>query len=517
MIGAFSFVLLLIVWFALDHSWPSWDAAEHMRIAGQYVPLLKHPRPWDGQWLVNFLSVNYFYPPAVYVTHGSLKALFGSGAWVNDLREVVFQALLCFSIYFSANSLFKSRAVGLCAVLFINAYPIVGYMSHSLMLDFPLLAMVSVALAALVYWDQSRTLKGSILLGVILGLCALTKQIGLLFLIGPGVFLFVASLRRGKRKEAGYLAIAAVIAAAMFLPWFVVNKEHMISLAHEIQHDVGNSGSNYFLISLSRYFQFVPATMTAPLMVLFFVSLISAGKENLQKTALLWLSAVVGMLLVCAIPYEPADARYLLPALVFPAGITASQVCRWVGTAKLPMRILGWTSIAGAVFTYIIMNFAPYPLPVNFDKQWITTEQPWKQGSSNFSPVPAGDLWGQEWAITTIDKHQKGNQCWLNILPSNPHLSVHTFEAVISDIGAPISVSSFRGWSASGDSFDYSPEQFGYYNWFLLKSGDQGFKLRDDASRRKYAETVDFIRKNLTLVGTRSLPDGSELSLYSKN
>jgi 4-amino-4-deoxy-L-arabinose transferase-like glycosyltransferase len=510
------FITPLVVWFAFDHSWPSWDAAEHMRIASQYVPLLKHPKPFDPAWFLKLVSVNYFYPPTVYVAHGVLKAIFGNGAWVNDLREILFHAVLCFSIYYSASSLFKNRLTGVLSVLLINAYPIVGYMSHCLMLDFPLLCMVSAALAAMIHWNQSRTLKSTILLAIVLGACMLTKQIAVLFLFAPGVWLLWSSWSQRKYRDTVYVTLAGVIGSLMFLTWFLVNREHIMSLAHEMQHDIGYSGAGFFFKSVFQYFKLLPVAISPPLLVLFLASVIKSGKENFTNATLLWLSAGVGMLLVSAIPYEPPDVRYLLPALVFPAVISANQLARLFESRRRSLRSVAWLSAICAVLILLVENFTPYPIPLNLDKRWITANAAWSGGSSNFSPVPAGDPWGQEWVVTTIAAKQKADHCWLNILPSNPQLSVHTFEAVVSDIGAPVDVSSFRAWSASGDSFAYTTEQFNYYDWYLLKSGKQGFKLRDDASRKKYAETVNYIRTNLTLVGTKPLPDGSEVSLYRR-
>src|SRR5207249_6719285 len=103
--------------------------------------------------------VNYFYPPTVYITHGLLNTLLGNARWVNDLREVLFSALLCWSLYYSASTLSKSRFVGVLSVVLLNCYPTVAYISHSLMLDFPLLSMVSVGVAALIWWSQFPSMK----------------------------------------------------------------------------------------------------------------------------------------------------------------------------------------------------------------------------------------------------------------------------------------------------------------------------------------------------------------------
>ena len=79
-----------------------------------------------------------------------------------------------------------------------------------------------------------------------------------------------------------------------------------------------------------------------------------------------------------------------------------------------------------------------------------------------------------------------------------------------------LEVSTFRRFTLHGDVFEYKADQILYYNWYLLKTGEQGFALADQKSIDAYKELEHTIRssRNYRLVGSRSLPDKSRYDLY---
>ncbi|MBX9769902.1 MAG: glycosyltransferase family 39 protein, partial [Candidatus Obscuribacterales bacterium] len=203
-----TFILANIIWSVYDHGLPDWDCAEHILNGLAYRDLLKHPKLFNADWIHTFLSVNYLYPPATYVLSGLTKLVFGISPWVDGLLKAFYQAVLCLSIYGLTKDLLKSRIAATMAVISINLYPQTSIYSHQLMLDFPMLAMVALAVWCLIAWQEKATTKNTICLGLAIGLACLTKQLAGAFLLVPVLIVLINTLAKRQFDKTGKLLLA---------------------------------------------------------------------------------------------------------------------------------------------------------------------------------------------------------------------------------------------------------------------------------------------------------------------
>src|SRR5439155_3849568 len=105
---------------------------------------------------------------------------------------------------------------GVAAALFFGAAPFVVYSTLLFQLDLPLAAMVALALAALVATEDFTRLGAALAVGVVGGLGMLTKPTFALYVLPAALVIVVRGGRRGLPRAA----LAALIAAALALPWF---------------------------------------------------------------------------------------------------------------------------------------------------------------------------------------------------------------------------------------------------------------------------------------------------------
>lgn len=168
---------------------------------------------------------------------------------------------------------------------------------------------------------------------------------------------------------------------------------------------------------------------------------------------------------------------------------------------------------------YFVFSFVPYPIPgspaiAKFIEAVIGRGEAEPLDPAGY-PTRGDDAWGIDWLASSIKKAGLPLNR-LNILSSTREVSVHGLEVAALRRKLTLEVSTFRRFTLHGDVFEYNDDQIPYYNWYLLKTGEQGFALADKKSIDAYNELENTIRTsgNFRLVGSRSLPDKSRYDLY---
>jgi 4-amino-4-deoxy-L-arabinose transferase-like glycosyltransferase len=171
------------------------------------------------------------------------------------------------------------------------------------------------------------------------------------------------------------------------------------------------------------------------------------------------------------------------------------------------------------VLGYMAVNFYPYPIttsPVLNEIRNMALRPVSAITKDRFEhPCPKED-WGIIWTLSKIREADGDSPEWLNVLPSTQQLNVHAFEYFGRQAKFQVHPTTSRSWSAAGDSSKFNEEETLHYKWYLIKSGEQGFKFHDPLSRANFDQLITFISdgKRFTLKGEKELPDGSKLSLY---
>lgn len=521
-----TFTALLTIWFICDHSWPYWDAAAHVKDSFGYTELFRHPKFWTAHWIHDFLTVNFAYPLTVHAFTGFLKAVLGSSKWVEDLSLIIFSIILNFSTYSLVRTLFTSRLTAALSVLLINCYPLASSLSHFPMLDFPHLSLYALAMFTIAHWQQSPSMRHAVFMGIGVALAITSKQISVLYFVFPALLILFNSIRQSGFSLFPQLSAAAAIASAWFFLWVIPNAANLQKITSSISTKAEKTSIvQTFIVNFPGYLQALPEILSPVLCGAFLLSALLFKRNQWSKLSLLAVSAITGMLMVSGIRCSNPEARYIVPVLLTAAVITASVLSEFLRSRLTALKLLAAAVLVVALTQYIILNFTPYPMAISpwlaqFNDQLTGPKTSAKTFLETLSkPTPAGDVWGQEWIIDTIATTEHKTPCWLLVMPSTPQLSVHTLDVISLYKSARVRPTTLRDWTLLGDTITFSEKSVGYFHWFLLKTGDQGNRLRDRHSYDEYQKIEDYVKHSgkFTLKAERVIADSSKLSLYRLN
>lgn len=174
-----------------------------------------------------YTSTSRVYPPLFAAVAAAMMGIFGASQDVALMANIPFLAVLLISTYLLGKELFD-RETGLIAATLLAFFPATFSFSRALMVDFALVAMVTLLVLLLAHSNHTISLRISILLGLVLGLTALTKPSFSLFLIGPFIFLiglpFISNIKNKKstrfKKQLVNIMLAGLIATMLALPWY---------------------------------------------------------------------------------------------------------------------------------------------------------------------------------------------------------------------------------------------------------------------------------------------------------
>lgn len=515
------FVLANISWSFFDRGWPDWDAAGHVLNGLTYRDLLKHPHVLAPEWWHQFLSVNYLYPPAVYIFSGFIKLFAGTGTWVDGLIKAIYEALLCIGVYKVGKLALKDKLAALMAVVIVNLYPLNSVLSHQMMLDFPTLTMVALGLWSLIAWNDKPSIKNTIVLGVVIGLACMSKQLCGAFLLPPAALIFLSTLIKRDFKGVAKLIGAAVIPAAMALPWLLVTYPALQKLA---AYNTSAMGAKGLALDLgwvfSYYMQEMPSIMSPILLMAFFTSILLATPKTHRNLILVTASSLGGLLLISSLSWAYPLDRYAMPSLIAPAIYTGNAfACAWSNKSSWLLRFAFATLILTASLQFLIFNYAPYPIPTPSVLNRALSVLGVGLTAHRTEALPANPEakdWGQEWAIEQIKQVDHDLPVYLNVMPNHYQLNVHTLQYVGKLAKSNVIPTTQRQWSVTGDSIEFSPQKALYYHWYLLKTGYQGNRFQQAEYQNAFDAITTFVQtsKKFRLVASRSLPDRTILLLF---
>lgn len=515
------FVAALAIWTMLDHHVPVWDSAGHLSRSYQCADLLQAHMGFRRK-VLSLVTVSSFYPPLTYYLHGGLLALLGPSALVDSAPKLFWYGLALMGVYLVAKESFSDRRTGAVAAALWAMYPGLYGNSRALaLLDIPLCAMVFLSLYFCLVWNKSQTLRHAALLGTCLGLTFLTKQTAAIFLAVPIALLFVKACMHRRRNSAMMLVFASGIGISFFGLWYLANYI-------AFREFVAQNQSVMQRLSFAELFQsnirtYVDQTVTA--LTVFGTALFGFGCLQVTRLRQGWLigaSAVSALLIHSALDWTP-QFRYLEPATVFPAIITASLlVAMWQSKYLLFKLIPHLVALVG-ISTFVLLSFFPYPFPIakefeksiGFDK--VRAPFGTDQVAEPFWPRPDLD-WGHGWLVSIIEKREGGKEAYICLLSDTQELNQPSLMYYCLLHRSKVRSTSFRTWTMAGYEFNYTKEQLRYIKWFgVLKNTDK-MPCREFRSLQAEQNFKDLInqlsdRRQYALVGIKRLPDGSELHL----
>ena len=177
------------IWLLKDTVPPKWDQSGHFIESLKIYDIFTHPSLDIFQRLA---EVSDYYPPFFQMCATPLYALFGKSADVAVMTNILFLAILLFSVYGIGKKLYNQK-IGFLAAIFISFYPAVYSMTRTYLMDFALVAMVALSIYLLLKTDDFTNTKYSIFFGISLGLGMLTKW-SFAFFISPAILFIILDI-----------------------------------------------------------------------------------------------------------------------------------------------------------------------------------------------------------------------------------------------------------------------------------------------------------------------------------
>ena len=511
---------ILIVWSCYDHSLPVYDIACHLMSGFACCDLLAHMHIRSVEWWHSLFAINPLYPPFVYFVYGVFKLILGPQRWVEVLVRLIFSNVLFLSLYGLGRLIFERASVGLLSVLMILIFPQVFALMHYDMLDMPGLAMVSLALFCLTWWQKRPTIYSSICLGISCALTALTKNNCVAFLLVPLAVILGEILFKRNWQQIKSFILAGLVGLIVMLPWLITASHSMFSSVASIQKQKYQAG---FMENISYYLSNLPCWPSQFLLIIFILALCLSSKAVHRRMQYLLCSGLGGIFILSIFRWIP-QSRYELPVSIPMALYCAQAGLDWWSRLKIRPFL-----IAAAILTslgFIEEGFTPYPMPRLSLPSRISEFfgiEPSRQdyhfgpgGISNY-PSPPAD-WGYQWVLDTIQPSLKkaAIRQSLAIMPNSEEVSGTIYSYLVRQKNLVLNAFTPRCWTMLGDELGYSANGAMLINWYLLKTGDPGSHFADKASKDAYEHWCSFVRTSgrFKLVGSKLLPDNSELELY---
>lgn len=145
------------------------------------------------------IHTNIYWPSFVNLCAAAFYSIFGRSLLAAKLTMLPFFLILLVSTYLIGKEI-ANRFVGLCAAFMISMYPIIFESSRQYALDLPLTALVALTILFLLYCDNFKNRKYTILLALSCGIGMLIKGQLALFIIGP-ICLVLFNLAKEVKKS----------------------------------------------------------------------------------------------------------------------------------------------------------------------------------------------------------------------------------------------------------------------------------------------------------------------------
>ncbi|GAB4342266.1 MAG: hypothetical protein Fur0042_04330 [Cyanophyceae cyanobacterium] len=547
------------VWLWRDRAVPSWDAAEYLTASLTYGELLLHGAQWgDGTWWQTLWQASPKVPPLTQIVTAPVLALLGAGIDGAIASNLLWHGLLMVATYGLGRGLFD-RPTGRWGAMIAALAPGLWRLRLDYLTDFPLVAMVTIALLALTAWwgrvrgfwrwhrpeaaiaaqpqrpapdfrrDRHRTTGADWALaagwGLGLGLGLLTKQTSLFFLTVPIAVAGWQCVAQRRWMALGQWLGAIALGLAVAGPWYSTNWLFVLSGGSRATLQSAALEGDPSLLSIEAwiyYARLLPEHLSWPLLIGPIAGGLYGYLRHLQKNAQgrsrptwrptmnnpapwQWLGLLIlGSYLCCSLLVNK-DWRYILPYLPIVAIALARGLMAW-GTSPFGLRFRwGTAAIAGLVFLLNTHIVAPPPIGT-----LASALAPGNPKHINTTVWPHGEIIG---AIAAASPHLQTN---VGVLPSTPEINQHN----LNYFGE---LHHFRQRTPTiysrqvGTEPEFVQQDARSLDWFITKTGDRG-SLRTQRRRTANAAITALIETGPDFEVNRTwpLPDGTELRLHRR-
>ena len=497
------------IWLILDNSIPPWDQSNHLTKSLQYLHALESPHFLNGEWWRDFWMISSKYPPLTYIIAALFQKVFGVGNDPALITNFLYNAILILAIYALGKILFNYQ-VGLWGAGLSMLFPRLYQTRLQFLIDTPLMTLTVLCFCCLTIWKLQKIHYKQWLWTVIFGLCwglaLLTKQSVMFFLITPLLWLVISYIFQCKWERILQLTISFIISSMIWFPWYRTNWIYLfstISNSNAIPALYEGDPPLDTLAAWTYYWQDLPSAVTWILLVIPLVGLILNWLGKFPKSqqeieiskprqGIIWLAIYfTGSYLICSALLNK-DTRYIMSYLPILAIFLAYGLIQWRGKWR-PVR---WITL-GLVFMVMCTNLFPIP---GTDKLTSILSP-----GGLFRPYLDDNIPNTE-LIKTVQETSPYQVSNLGVIVNTDFFNHNT----LNYYGQ---VANFQvyGRELGNKEKDIQQDQK-YFDWFVTKTGDNGFAREPQLALAQRLETD----ANFMTVKTWNLSDKSTLILYHR-
>lgn len=497
------------LWLILDHSAPAWDQSNHLTKSLQYFHALETPKFWDSQWWRSFWMLSSKYPPLTYIIAAIFQKIFGVGNDSALITNFLYNGILLISVYTIGKTLFNPQ-IGLWGAGFSMLFPRLYQTRLQFVIDNPLMTLTVACFCCLTIWKYEKIRQKQWLWSLIFGLCwglaLLTKQSVMFFLFAPLVWLGINYLWQRKWERIVQLIVSFIVSAFVWFPWYRTNWIYLfstISNSNSIPATYEGDPPLNTLAAWTYYWQDLPLAVSWVLLLVPLVGLIlnSLGRfpknnNNLEHKKAIesigWLAVYfVGSYLVCSAIFNK-DTRYIMSYLPILGIFLAYGLMQWRGKWQ-PVR---WITI-GLAFLVMLTNLFPIS---GTDKLSLALSP-----GVLFRPYLGPELPNSNLIETVIETtpYQIAN---LGVIVNTDFFNHNTLNYY-----GQLANFQVYGRELGNEGKDIQQDRE-YFDWFVTKTGDNGFAREPQLDLAKQLETDP----NFNIVKTWNVSDNNVLKLYHR-
>jgi 4-amino-4-deoxy-L-arabinose transferase-like glycosyltransferase len=321
-----------ILWTLRDRTPPAWDPSDHIRYAYDYYRLLAHG-DFAG-FATEFFSAHHYYAPFVHLVGAGVFLVLGASRLTAIAVNLLSLAALLWSTAWLSRRIYADVPAGpaltppiglsVLPALLAACYHFSAWLMHDAFLDFPLMAIVSVAFALLIRAEDFRVRRRAIAFAAAAGVGMLVKQTFAFFFILPGLFVMIQVLRTRDRRAILNFAVAVIVLSLIAAIWYGPHLHDVIAIYRENQRAAMNENEAPLLSFDSNFFYvhaLISMQMQAPLAVLFVAGLVYSLARCRKQSMILYLWLLGGIATFALVANK--DVRYTLPVLPAAALLSA--------------------------------------------------------------------------------------------------------------------------------------------------------------------------------------------------
>jgi 4-amino-4-deoxy-L-arabinose transferase-like glycosyltransferase len=497
------------IWLILDHSIPPWDQSNHLTKSLQYLHALESPHFFDSEWWRSFWMISSKYPPLTYIIAALFQKVFGVGNDTALITNLLYSSILIIAVYTLGKILFNYQ-IGLWGASLSMLFPRLYQSRLQFLIDTPLMTLTVLCFCCLTIWKLQKIYYKQWLWTVIFGICwgftLLTKQSVMFFLLTPLLWLAISYIFQCKWGRILQLTISFIISSIIWLPWYRTNWIYLFSTirnSNVIPASYEGDPPLNTLAAWTYYWQDLPSAVTWILLVVPLVGLILNGLGKFTKSTqeieisklrqgIIWLAIYfIGSYLICSAILNK-DTRYIMSYLPILAIFLAYGLIQWRGKWE-PVR---WSTL-GLVFMVMCTNLFPI---LGTDKLTVMLSS-----GGLFRPYLNENIPNTELIRTVqeINPYQISN---LGVIVNTDFFNHNTLNYY-----GQVANFQVHGRELGNEEEDIQQDQK-YFDWFVTKTGDNGFTRKPQLALAQKLETDE----NFLAVKTWNLSDKNILTLYHR-